>query len=91
MKMTKADLYDWLLLHKCKIEPLGKFTTGNTVKVISPIIANTYVFLDLPIDNKPVQAFYVCNVCTKLCIPIPNHCEHMKDLVEEIQKKHNPK
>ena len=85
--MTRADFYDWLINHDCKIEPLSSNTTGNAIKVIAPRNGN-HIFLDLPIDKKTVKHYYVCSCCVTLGIDVPKDSEHMRQLDDHIRKNH---
>ncbi len=87
--MTRADFYDWLIAHKCTIEPLSEDTRGNIIKVKSPR-SNTYVYLDTPINNKQMKCFTVCQMCHQLYIPIPEVCKESESLAIEIKKTHYP-
>lgn len=87
--MTRADFYDWLIVHKCTIEPLPEDTRGNVIKILSPV-ANSYVFYNTPIDNRPVKCYSVCNICHQLYVPIPDECKSEEDLAKYIKNKHYP-
>jgi len=88
--MTRADFYDWLIVHKCTIMPLLGDTRGNIIKVKSPY-SNSYVYLDTPINDKPMKCYTVCTMCHQLYIPIPEPCKQLESLAIEIKNKHYPK
>ncbi len=87
--MTRADLFDWLLAHKCTIEPLSENTRGNTVKIKSPR-SNSYIFYNTPIDDTPLKCYSVCHICKRLYVPIPKPCEHMEEVANHVEKNHYP-
>lgn len=87
--MTRSDFRDWLLNHGCELEPLKESLTGNSIKVVNPK-TNRYIFLDLPINERPVKLYYVCTSCIKLGIPVPDKCKHMEELEDIIRKTHYP-
>lgn len=87
--MTRADFYDWLIAHKCTIKPLPENTRGNVIKIVSPN-ANTYVYYDTPIDDRPVKCYSVCHICHQLYVPIPDECKEAEGLAKLIKAKHYP-
>jgi hypothetical protein len=87
--MTRADFYDWLIVNKCTIAPLPEDTRGNVIKVTSPH-ANSHVFLDTPINERPMRCFTVCTMCHQLYIPIPDPCKSIEQVVIDIKKRHYP-
>lgn len=87
--MTRADFYDWLIAHKCTIEPLPEATRGNVIKIKSPN-ANTHVYYNTPIDERPVKCYSVCNICHQLYVPIPDECKAHEPLATYIKSKHYP-
>lgn len=89
MSITRADFYYWLIAHKCTIEPLPESTRGNVIKIKSPN-ANSYVFYDTPIDDKPVKCYSVCNICHQLYVEIPDECKGSEELATFIKKQHYP-
>lgn len=88
--MTRIDFYDWLLAHKCTIEPLQEDTRGNIIKIKSPH-SNTYVYFDTPINDRQMKCYTVCTMCHQLYIPIPDECKESEPLAIEIKNKHYPK
>lgn len=87
--MTRADLYDWVIAHGCKIETIADYNKANVIKVVNPA-NNRHCYLDLPIDDKPAKDYYVCKVCMVwLLIPLPNFCQ-MQEVAKEIQNKFYP-
>jgi len=88
--MTRADFYDWLIVHKCTIAPLPEDSRGNIIKVLSPH-SNSYVYLDTPINDKPMKCYTVCTMCQQLYIPIPEPCKPIEPLAIEIKNRHFPK
>jgi len=83
--MTSADLYEWVQLHGCYIEPLAEHK-ANVLQVTNPN-NGTKSYLYLPID-KPIKDFTVYKVCNDLGIPIPDHASYIKPLHDEIKNKH---
>ena len=87
--MTRADLSEWFRNHGCIMEQLSHNTTGNAIKVINPK-NGSHVFMNLPIDERPVKHYSACQQCTMLGIEIPKECEYMNGFVKEIKNKHFP-
>lgn len=86
--MTRADFYDWLVVHGCKVEPLNSHRQANSIKVSNK---HGHVYLDLPIDGKEVKEYYVCKACLLwLQIPVPDVCKSSEDLAVKIQQAHYP-
>ena len=87
--MTKADLRDWFMAHGCTIEPLKDYFQGNSVKVLNPK-NQRHVYMDMPIDERPVKSYSVCKECMILGIPIPDICKDTEELAKHIKNKHYP-
>lgn len=87
--MTREDLYDWLTVHKCTVEPLPTNTKGNAIKMFNPS-TNRYAYIDTPINDKPVNDYTVCKICFILGVECPDECSHMKPLTTFIKNKHYP-
>ena len=87
--MTRVFLRDWIIAHGCKIEVLNEYRKSLAAKATNPKTGG-YVFLDLPIDKKPIKHFYACRVCIRLGIPLPNECEYLKELADILKKNHHP-
>ena len=87
--MTRVDFKEWVLAHGCEIVLLKSTNrTGNAVKVVNKK-TNEHIFMELPMDEKPVKHFTVCTGCAKLGIPIPNECNYMQELDELIRRNHS--
>lgn len=87
--MTRADLRDWYMVHNCEITTLNEWHKGNAVRVTNPKNGN-HVFLDMPIDERPVKNYLVCKTCMQLGIPIPDFCKDAENLAKHIKDKHYP-
>ncbi len=81
--MTKADLCDWVIAHGCTTELLPEFK-ARVIYLVNPK-NDCEVWLDLPIDNKPMRANTVCKICSDLQIPIPTFAKYMKPIDDEIR------
>lgn len=88
--MTRADLFDWVHIHGCHLEPLreGK---AKLIKVINNNPGSNFgrtVFLNLPIDHRPVYDYTVCKTCAGLGIPIPTHVQYIKAMHDRLDRDH---
>jgi len=89
--MTRSDLYDWLKLHKCEIEPLPEINnTANSIRFVNPKTKGK-AYLQSPINNKQVKDYTVCQICTLLGIEIPDCAKGHIELYNHIQDIHSKK
>jgi hypothetical protein len=85
-KITKLDLYDWVKLQGCIIEPLPEYK-AKVLNIINPKNGSK-AFLYLPIDNSPLGYYTVYKVCSDLGVPIPGCADFMKPVHDHIQIVH---
>ncbi len=85
VKMTRADLYDWIRSYGCEIIPLPEHK-ANIIHVKNPKNGHMY-WINLPIDERLVRDFTVFKVCNELCIPVPTHATYMKSIHDDIENE----
>ena len=85
--MTRDDLFDWVRLKGCLVDPKeGINVRGNSIKVFNPA-TGTHAFIDTPIDDTYVPLPVVYIVCSKLGIEIPDCAKDVKPFWEQLNKK----
>lgn len=85
--MTREDLVDWFLHHKCEQEPIeGVNITGWTVKYYNPKTGRTF-YVKTPIDDTDVPDYVVCHGCYQLGIPIPDCVKHEDKRYKDIKSR----
>jgi len=78
-----------VLSYGCKQEPLEEHK-AKVIKFTNPK-TSLEVYLNLPIDERPVRDYTVCDICSKLGIPVPAQADYMKDMHNDIKKNHKSK
>ena len=86
LKMTRADLYDWIRTHGCITNPLPPYK-ANVIEVENPKTGQKD-WLNLPNNETPVRDFTVYRTCNTLGIPIPTCSTYMKQLHDSIENKY---
>lgn len=87
--ITREDLKDWMEQNGCELEVMaGLNMTGHQIKVVNKNLPHHYVYLDLPIDGRPVPHFAVCDICDQLNILYPDCVESQKNLVDHLKTKY---
>jgi hypothetical protein len=80
--MTKQDLFDWCISHGCKIVPMPNSTIGSVM--IRHDENEKQIASDVRGMDKPVSDNYVCLICTRLGIQIPNYGKSAEDLINKL-------
>jgi len=86
-RMTKADLYDWVVSQGCETKTLPEYK-ANVLLFVNPKTGNKG-WIDLPIDDKPLRDYTICKVCCDLQIQLPTSTAYMKPLYDKIKKRIN--
>jgi hypothetical protein len=76
IKMTRADLYDWVCSHGCEITPLSE-NKAKVIMIENPK-NNRKTWIGLPIDNSIVRDYTIYKTCNDLGIQIPTHTTYLK-------------
>jgi len=85
VKMTKADLRDWVVSEGCEIKTLPEYK-ANVIYFVNPKTGDE-AWIDLPFNDKPLNDYTVFRICCKLRIPVPTYAKYMKPLHDKIEKE----
>lgn len=85
--MTRVEFIEWIEAHDCKQLPFdGVNHTGRQIKYVNERY-NTYMYMDLPIDDRKTPDYLIIHACNKLHIPHPDCVDHEKPRLDEIENK----
>lgn len=84
--MTRAEFYKHLLDNQCETFPLSEYGRATAVGIKNKKNKNT-AFLDTPLDERPIKAASVCQICMRLGVQIPECVSHVEGLINHIKNK----
>lgn len=74
--MTRAEFKDWVKENDCSIYVIdGINVTGASVKIVNNKYPTQYTYLRmLPMDDRRLPTFLICDACDDLNIRRPPEC-----------------
>lgn len=84
--MTRAEFYKHLIDNNCETFPLSDFGRATAVGIKNKSNNNT-AFLDTPLDDRPIKAASVCQICMRLGIEIPECASHAEGIIKHIKNR----
>lgn len=83
--MTKKEFFNYLVSQGCIPQPIPIYK-ANVIYFHNPS-NNSQAYLDLPIDDSIINAFYVFRVCSILRVPAPSFTQHLDGLNNKINDR----
>jgi len=87
-KMTRRDLYDWVISQGCEAKPIPEHK-AKVIYFLNPNTGAKY-WINLPINDTLVKDYTVYRTCCNLGIVVPDHVTYMSqvnDAIEKVDKK----
>jgi hypothetical protein len=83
--MTKKEFFDYLVRQGCIPQPIAPYK-ANVIYFNNPS-NSCQAYLDLPIDDSTIYAFYIFRVCSILRVPAPSFTQHLNGLNNKINDR----
>ncbi len=86
--MNTTEFIDWLKEQGCSIRAIPGDASKYVIRITSPDPNSSYLYYNVPVTDRPVKCYTICNICDQLNLALHESCHEHAQVAELIKGKY---